>query len=761
MCTICMITGTFDPLRHPGGPDNNLDTSSLTTSEMSGAVSVSVGSSTSGVISFTGEQDFYSVTFEAGKTYVIDGLGNASGGGFLSETDLHLYDSAGNYLDYDDLSGEGLDAQITFTATSTSTYFIMVDGYLSSQTGSYKLEINEAPPPPPPPGSVGTVEQMAEFLQSGYQGGTEYTFDTSASNVITVNLDGLTAEGKQLARWAMDAWEMVVDLDFQEVAFGEMLTVDDNNSGAYAYFPGNSSWDGVEINVGTGWLDTYGTTLDSYSFQTYIHEFGHALGLGHQGSYNGFATYGIDEYFTNDSWQMSIMSYFSQTDNTTTDASYALLGTTMMVDIYAIQDFYGAPGSSSATAGNTTYGLGSNLGNYMDEIFAGIASGTTSDNYDGNVMAFTIYDHSGKDTVNVSFLGATQAANINLNDGTFSDFGDLIGIMGIALGTVLENVVSGAGNDTITGNEAYNVLSAGKGNDIVYSGSGNDTTNGGIGNDTLYGGAGNDSITAGSGNDRAFGGAGNDKLYGGSGNDLLGGGGGNDIARGGAGDDTLWGSSGDDLIFGGFDDDLIGGGANKDKLYGESGDDTLYGGGGKDTVGGGSDDDLVSGGAGTDLVTGGTGDDTLWGQAGADTLNGGSGDDDISGGGQGDRLNGQQGDDTLNGGFGNDTLSGGADDDVLNGNFGNDVLTGGLGSDIFVFDANGAKRVTDFDGSQEDMLHIDNALWGGATLSAAQVVNIYADDSSGTVIFNFGGGNTITLEGVSSTSGLAGDLLVI
>ena len=56
--------------------------------------------------------------------------------------------------------------------------------------------------------------------------------------------------------------------------------------------------------------------LNTYAFQTYIHEIGHALGLGHPGNYNGEARYPNDAEFQNDSWAMSIMSYFGQTENT-------------------------------------------------------------------------------------------------------------------------------------------------------------------------------------------------------------------------------------------------------------------------------------------------------------------------------------------------------------------------------------------------------------------------------------------------------------
>ncbi|MEO0659445.1 MAG: hypothetical protein AAFY74_18535 [Pseudomonadota bacterium] len=753
------MTQTFDPGRHTSGdtifdgpatdPLDFADTSNLTGSEIAGSTGISVGSSVFGVISTSGEQDIFSITFEAGQTYTIDALGSPSGGGSLNETDLHLYSSNGTFIEYDDLSGDGFDASMSFTATTTGTYYIMVDEYFGTGTGTYTLQIEEAAPPPPPPGGTGTVEQLATFLQEGTQGFSR-SYDTSASNQITVNLNGLTADGQKLARWAMETWEMVADVDFVEVSFGETITLDDEDSGAFAYYPNAGSTSaGVELNVSKGWLSSYGTTLNSYSFQTYIHEFGHALGLRHQGNYNGSADYQSDAYFTNDSWQSSIMSYFNQSENTSINASYALVMTAQMADIMAIQDFYGTPGASGATAGNTTFGRGSNLGNYMDDVFAGLQNGQTT--------AFTLYDQGGIDTIDFGFYNSFTDLNIDLNDGAFSDLGaNRIGVMGIAVGTVIENIETGAGDDTITANEFNNQIIAGAGNDLVLSGAGNDTTTGGSGNDTIYGGNGNDNLTATSGANEIYGGAGSDFLGGGTGNDVLGGGAGNDIIQGGSGNDTLWGSSGNDNIAGQQNNDLIGAGANRDTVNGGAGNDTVYGGGGQDQVDGGDDSDIVGGGEGTDVVNGGSGNDTLWGQGGTDTLNGGKGNDDIAGGGQGDLLIGQQGNDTLNGGYGNDTLSGGADNDTLNGNFGNDIMTGGLGADTFVFDDGGAKTVTDFSLAEGDILQLDDALWGGG-LTEAQVVDQFADASSGTVVLTLGG-TVITLEGVTTTDGLAGAL---
>ncbi|MCF6274550.1 MAG: M66 family metalloprotease, partial [Robiginitomaculum sp.] len=95
----------------------------------------------------------------------------------------------------------------------------------------------------------------------------------------------------------------------------------------------------ASVMVTTGWLTQFGTGYNSYSFETYIHEVGHALGLGHAGNYNGNATYGTDNYYLNDSLAYTIMSYMNAHNdefsgpNTFVDASFRYMLTPQIADI--------------------------------------------------------------------------------------------------------------------------------------------------------------------------------------------------------------------------------------------------------------------------------------------------------------------------------------------------------------------------------------------------------------------------------------------
>ncbi|MEY4952404.1 MAG: hypothetical protein RL299_828, partial [Pseudomonadota bacterium] len=495
---------------------------------------VTLGTAVNGTLDTTGDHDWYAVTLTAGQTYLI--TTSATGGAADPDTALFLRNSSGQLLAYNDDSA-GTYSRIRFTATTTGTYYIDLGGWADSESGAYRMNVDVAPPL-----ALYTYDQIATQLTHTYWGGTSRNFNVSPGGTITVNLTALTTDGINLAREALNLWSDVLGVTFNEVATGGQITFDDNESGAFATSTRTGGFiTSSRVNVSTDWLTNSGTTLRTYSFQTYVHEIGHALGLGHAGPYNGNADYTQDAAYLNDAWATTIMSYFDQTENT----YFAGLGfnrvfaqTPMMADIVAVQNLYGG-GSTTTRTGDTTYGFNNNSGR---SIYTA-AVGQTS-------VAVTVIDNGGTDTLDYSGFSSNQLINVTAE--SFSNIGGSLGNLSIARGTVIENIRSGSGADFLIGNAVGNRIDGGDGADRIF---------GLDGDDNLFGDGGDDYIVAGIGNDSLTGGIGIDELYGEVGNDTL---------WGGAGADTLVGGDGDDALHG---ED---GSGEADRLYGNIGNDSFY-----------------------------------------------------------------------------------------------------------------------------------------------------------------------------------------
>jgi len=629
---------------------------------------ISAGDTFSGTIATAGDRDGLRIHLDAGNTYQFEMLGAASGF-TLNDPYLRLYDSAGTLLEDADDGGARWDSQLTFTASASGDYYLDASAFQDGHTGSYQLSATQI-------SSASTVSNdvLADYLINGFWvdwGETSRHFDTSGSNQITVDITTISSAAQQLARWAFQAWEAVANIDFVEVSSGAQITFDDSDAQGTAANTATVFSDGVTISanvlISDSWIYWEGAKIDSYGLQTYIHEIGHALGLGHLGLYNGSGTYPDDAGFLNDSWQVSIMSYFSQTDNTSTGASYAFDVTPMVADILAIQWVSGA---STLLSGNTVYGAGTNLSGYMRTLMTAIASGSTSSSYGGEAVAMTISDSGGTDTIDLSFSASNQ--KLSLVAETFSDVDGLLGNLGIARGTVIEIGITGAGNDTLLGNAAANTLFGRGGNDSLLGGDAADTLVGDTGADTLLGEAGEDRIEGGDGADSVIAGEGADSIWGSLGGDTI---------KGEAGADFLAGEAGADLLYGGADADLLLGGSENDTLIGDAGADTLLGEGGDDRIEGGDGADSVIAGDGADSIWGSLANDTIWGNAGADFVAGEAGADLLYGGADADLLLGGSENDTLVGDLGNDTLYGETGNDRIEGGDGADSVIAGDGAD--------------------------------------------------------------------------------
>lgn len=382
---------------------------------------------------------------------------------------------------------------------------------------------------------------------------------------------------------------------------------------AHAYFPPEG---GVASQAsGDIWLHSnfsqYSLNKDAGqseggAYGVFLHEIGHALGLGHvhEGefalpkewsttqytvmSYNGVKEY-IAFNFSLDSSGIEFSRNFE----------IAYINKPMVYDILALQKLYGA--NNSTASGNSIYTWNQDK-SYYDAIYdaGGVDVIDLSDHSRGSKIDLTPGSYSSIDYYSVEdqkiYWGNKfpqhkidiDRAYSQTESGAVYEWRNNVGI---AYGVTIENVDAGFGNDVVKGNIAANNLSGNAGQDSIDGAEGNDLISGGAGEDTLWGGEGNDSIDGGADFDKINGNVGNDTAYGGEGGDWV---------VGGKDNDVLHGENGADVVNGNLGDDTCNGGADADWVRGGQGDDVLDGGAGNDWLSGDRGNDAVTGGAGAD-----------------------------------------------------------------------------------------------------------------------------------------------------------------
>ena len=322
---------------------------------------ISIGDSFLGTLAAIDDADWIKIELDTDTIYDIS---QTEG----EEIILSLFDSQGNLIVYGDLRPPG--EKIIFSPDESGAYYIGITNSNDETAGEYQVSLIENTIP------IGTYDDLADYLIDGFwelsDSDEHFSFDVEAGGGLTADITALTEDGQRLARWALEAWTRVTGIKFELVddEDAQITFTDDNEEEDRAsadFVQTEDMMVSARINVPEQWLIDDGSSIVSSTFHAYIHEIGHALGLGHPGPYNETLEFGTDTVFLIDSFQASVMSYATQRINTYINDSGAYPVTPMIADIIAIQKLYGAP--DDANPGDTIYGYQSNVDGYLGEFF--------------------------------------------------------------------------------------------------------------------------------------------------------------------------------------------------------------------------------------------------------------------------------------------------------------------------------------------------------------------------------------------------------
>jgi len=391
------------------------------------------------------------------------------------------------------------------------------------------------------------------------------------------------------------------------------------------------------------------------------------------------------------------------------------------------------------------YTLGSNLENLT-------LAGTSSINGTGNELDNLIIGNSGNNVLDgvtgidtVSYASVTGDINVNLVSGSVTGAGGIDTLRNIDI------VISGSGNDTLTGGSSASTLIGGLGNDTYYVGSGGSVfvENANEGIDTVI-----SSLTyvLNQGNNIENLTLAGTTAINGTGNEL---------------DNLIIGNSGDNVLDGLAGIDTVSYASVTSAINVNLGTGSVAGAGGNDTL---RNIEIVIAGSGNDTLTGGSGASTLIGGLGNDTYtvtNSATVVTETTGTGGGtDIVNssvsftlgnnienltltgtaaingtGNGLDNIITGNSGINSLVGGAGNDTLIGNGGADTLIGGLGDDTYFIDNT---RQTIIDNQPFLLVFTQNAGIDTVNASITYTLGDYLENLTltGTAAIN-GTGNTL------------------